>query len=180
MPIKIILAILLSLLTIGQAQATIVGFSQSNIPVKMGDIFDVSVIGSEFDFGLDGGGVNIKFDKSVVNLVDVTLDSVWDIFSSAGSIDNTKGIVSSIQFGTFSSLPSDFTIAKLRFTTVGIGDSILQVSESFDLGGFSLLGSHMDVKFSSATVSSVPLPSSIYFMLSACALIIPSLRRKTT
>jgi len=134
------------------------------------DSFQVNLLGSGFTSGTDGGGVNFTYDPAVLRVDSLELDPAnWDFFADTGLIDNSAGTVTGVEFATSSlSLPSDFVVGTVAFTAVGVGTSILSLSESFGIGGWALLGDPQDVSFvdSSVTVSAVPLPASFWLLTS--------------
>jgi hypothetical protein len=82
--------------------APTVGFDNSNISVKVGDIFSVNVIGNDFLADVDGGGFNLLFDKALLKIDSITvLTSLWEFLPQNGTIKNTDGSASEIQFNTF-------------------------------------------------------------------------------
>lgn len=159
------------------AQASTVTFDPQNSVVGLGE-FTVNIIGTEFTGGTDGGGVNVTYDAAVLQAVSVTLDPVWNIFASSGTIDNVGGSITGIDFATFNSLPSSFLIGTIRFNAVGVNATALNLSESFGIGGFALGGQAQTVTFTGGSVTVVPLPAAWSLMLGGIAPLGWLLRRK--
>lgn len=157
---------LVSLLT-APVHAATVAFATSPT-VNLGATFTLDLIGTGFAGGTDGGGVNVAFDASVLNVLSVSLDPIWDVWADTGTIDNSGGSITGIDFSTFSSMPSDFTIGSIQFQAIGAGASGLSLTESFGIGGFALSGEPQTVSFldGSISVTAVPLPAALWLMLS--------------
>jgi hypothetical protein len=170
------------LLSATSVLANTVTFNPSVSNVQLNDIFTVDIVGTDFTSGTDGGGVNVSFDPSILNVLSVSLDSVWDIWADTGTIDNTSGTVTGIDFATFSNLPSSFTIGTLQLKATGTGSSTLGLTESFGIGGFALGGSSQTVSFQDGTVnvSTVPLPASVFLLLSGLLPMLGRMRRRNT
>ncbi|HFQ13575.1 MAG TPA: VPLPA-CTERM sorting domain-containing protein [Gammaproteobacteria bacterium] len=137
--------------------------------VTTGQTFTLDLIGTEFTDIVDGGGVNLFFDSSVLVVNSITVDtSVWEWFDDPGTIDNTAGTVSEIQFASFIGATSDFAIATIEFSAIGTGISDLILTESI-LNPFASGGLPLDppVTFltGSVTVTAVPLPAAFWLLL---------------
>lgn len=113
------------------ADAATVSLSPTSLTVGNGDTFFLELVGSGFNDGdLDGGGVNISFDSTIINITSVTVDTgTWEFFSDNGSIDNVTGSVNGISFNSFQSRTGDLLFATLEFAAVGFGASTLGLSE---------------------------------------------------
>ena len=162
-----LLVIILLLLT-ARVEASVVSFSTSNTNVDLGQTFTLGLSGNGFTDILDGGGVNLSYDPSVLAVNSITVDtSVWGFFDNPGTIDNTNGDVSDLMFASFSNVTGDFAIATLEFKAVGVGTSPLSLTES-SLNPFASGGSLLAVTLQSAsvTVTAVPLPAAFWLMLS--------------
>jgi hypothetical protein len=154
----------------GTSEAATVSISPPITTVAFGATFTLDVVGSGFTNSLDGGGIDIEYDASILKLMQVNLDGFWDpTFSSAGSIDDTTGKLSGVQFGSFSNAPADFSVATLVFRALTPGISALTLSENLSLGGFARLGVSLPVTFVGGRVeiSAVPLPSALWVFVSA-------------
>ena len=155
-------------------QAATVSFLPAQQNVVIGNSFSLDIMG---DFSLaetlDGGGLNLDFSSSLLNVTNVTVNTgLFELFSDPGTIDNNLGTVSDVIFNTFSSNASgQFLIATVDFTAVGIGLGELLLSES-TLNPFSSQGMPLDVQFQNASiqVTAVPLPAALWLMLTGCAL----------
>ncbi|VAW79597.1 hypothetical protein MNBD_GAMMA15-1202 [hydrothermal vent metagenome] len=98
MRIKILggLLVILLVLTAG-VEASTVSFNPSDTSADIGQTFSINLIGTGFTDIVDGGGVNLFYDASVLAVNSVTVDTtVWDFFDAPGAIDNTSGNVSDV------------------------------------------------------------------------------------
>lgn len=165
---KTILAMFFMLLSAATAQAATVGFSMLSAPVTIGQNFSLDIVGSfPTPEALDGGGVNLSFVPSLLNVTSVAINTALFEFSPLpGTINNAAGTVSDIIFNSFANTPTgDFRIATVNFTAIGAGNSILTLTESL-LNPFALSGTPVPVTFTTASISAVPLPAAIWLMLS--------------
>ena len=144
----------------------------------MGDEITVDLVGTDFptnaaDGGpLDGGGIDVEFDPTVVNAKSVTVNTaLFEFFSAPGVIDNTAGTITGIQFVTFKAVtPDEPLFATIVFDAVEVGVSSLALSENIDLGGFVAGGQKLDVTFDqdgSINVAVIPLPAAFWLLLPA-------------
>jgi hypothetical protein len=142
----------------------------------LGDTINVDVLATDFDVVLDGGGLNIHYDPSIVQLNDVVVDTtVWDPMLSGvnGGIDNASGDITGLYFNSFENVSGDFPIATLEFTATALGDSPLLLYQ-YDSNPFASGGAVTQVIFEngSINVSPVPLPAAAWLLLSGLGLLI--------
>ena len=156
------------------AQAATVSFNPETSTAGVGSTVSLNLVGTDFNSGsLDGGGINFTFDASVVEVTSVTVDtSIWEFFSSNGTIDNVAGTVNDIQFNSFQSRTGDLLFATVDFLVIGTGFSPLGLSEflgnPFATGGQVYPG----VVFSQdASISNVPVPGAVWLFGSALGLV---------
>lgn len=166
------------------AHAALISLSPSLNSVDDGDTFILELIGTGFNDGdLDGGGVSISYDSSVINLNSVTVDTgTWEFFSTSGTIDNGTGNVDGITFNSFQSRTGDLLFATLEFTAVGSGASALGLSEfsgnPFSSGGSAYPNITLD-QSALVTVQSVPVPAAVWLFISGLGLLVTTQRRKS-
>lgn len=181
---KVIFSIILCLvLWSAGVQAATVTFNPVNSTVSPGSNFSMDIVGQDFPV-TDGGGVNLFYDPTVVNILNVTInDTVWDFgFNSLGTINNTLGSLTSLYVNAWSSTPVDFIVATIGFQAVGIGTSNLLLSEwsgnPWASGGSSINPTFVN---GSVTVQStvVPEPASILLIGTGLAGIIGIARKKS-
>lgn len=174
---KLIIGLILLLSQPGLGSAAVVGFDASVSNVLQNDIFNVEIVGTGFP-AVEGGGVSFSFDPAIVNVLSVSIDtSVWTFFSDTGTIDNVGGTVTDIVVNEFSSSPSgSFTVATLELQAVGLGSSLLDISESalnpwssMELFDGGALSPAVRPGFADGlvNVSAVPLPAAAWLFATA-------------
>lgn len=153
------------------ASAAIVTFEPGNATGDLGTGISMNLVGTEFPDNMDGGGVNITFDPTVVIATLVVVNTaLWDFepATDAGTIDNSAGTITDITFGTFQSVtPADPLFATVTFEAVGLGVSELGLSESFAQGGFVAGAVPLEVTFDNGSITVVPLPAAFWLFLPA-------------
>lgn len=142
------------------SRAATVTFTPPSSTVPVNTPFVLSLDGQGFDMGLDGGGLNLAFDHNVLNVTSVTLDPIWNYFTSPGTTNNTTGTVSDIIFVSASIPPpsGNVHIGSISFNGVGTGTSPLTLTES-TLNPFAVGGATIPVTFEKASVTVVPEPA---------------------
>jgi hypothetical protein len=155
------------------SRANTVEFSPSASFVEVGDIFSVDILGSGFSSGLDAGGLNLFFDAAIINATSVTLDPLWNFNADTGVIDNNAGTITGIEFATFADSGTDFRIGTITFAALVSGSTMLELTESFALGGFASGGTSLSVTFETGQVqvAVVPLPAAAWLLLSGMTLL---------
>ena len=166
---KKILLISLTSLAINSAQALTV--SAEDTTALLNDNFSISITGFEPNTIVDGGGLNISFDASILQVNSVTIDTtVWNFYDSVGAIDNTSGSISEVRFLTFGSPTNLFDIVSIDFTAIGSGTTVIGLSEDA-LNPFVTTGGVIpgDLSFDNGlvTISAVPIPAAAWLFGSA-------------
>lgn len=177
------------LLTMGlQAQAATVRFSPVAITVQDGGSFSLDLVGTGFSRVLDGGGVNISFDPSLVEVTAVAINTDpatgWDPdFSSGGTINNVLGSVDGLYFSSFADRSGSLLFATISLRALSPGSGSLQLVEfpgnPFATGGdvypdVSLIAGNVEV------TGAVPLPAAVWLGLPAFGLLAPWVKRKVS
>ena len=165
---KIIPALLL--LFSGYTSAATISMDTAFTTANVNDVFTINVIGTDFLSNVDGGGINISFDSSVVNILSVSIDeSVWDFGGfgiNTGSIDNINGTLDGVMVNTFANVKGNFVIATIEMQAIAVGDSLLSLSEyvlnPWASGGSLINPDFIDASVNVTTVSAVPVPAAVW------------------
>ena len=146
-------------------------------PIMVGDSFNLMLVGSGFDLTSTGtvinnitGGqkVNIAFSADQVELMGVTIDSIWTFASSnkTGTIDNANGTLTGFGFGAFPAiLADDFPIAMFNFKAVKTGPATISLDSAEIIGKVNnIAGTKIATGLGSTSVqvASVPLPGAAW------------------
>lgn len=168
----------------GQASAATIGWETAPATINVYDIFSLNITGSGFTGNVDGGGVNISYDSSILNVLSVSIDeSVWDFGGagiSGGTIDNGAGTVNGIMVNTFSNVSGSFDIATIQFQAIGSGTSAMALTE-FALNPWASGGVMINptMENSSLIVSAVPIPPALWLFGSGLLGLIGAARKKS-
>jgi hypothetical protein len=138
--------------------------------------FGVNLVGTGFTSSTDGGGLTISFDPTILQAISVSLDATWNFFTATGTIDNTLGTITGIEFATSGTPAAAFTVGTITFapkTNSVIGSSILGLSEytTGATGGFAVGGSPQTVAFDNGlvNVNAVPAPGALWLLATGMA-----------
>lgn len=178
---KIIFTI--SMLLSGHLFAATITWNSATTNVNTNDVFTVNVVGNDFLSNVNGGGVNISFDSSIVNVLSVTInETVWDFGGlgiSTGTIDNLNGTVDGIMVNTFTSVIGSFEVASIQFLAVATGNSALSLTE-YALNPWASGGNAINPDFvaGEVNVSAVPLPAAVWLFGSGLLTLAGLTRRK--
>lgn len=162
------------------AQAATVSFNPLNSAVSYGSTFTVDITGQSFPI-TQGGGVNLYYDNSIVNVLTVSIDSlVWDFVNSPGSVDNGTGSLTSLYVSAFPGVDTGtFTVASVEFQAVGTGTTSLTMTE-FSGNPWASDGSLINPTFlaGSVTATVIPEPSSMLLLGSGLAAMLGLMRSR--
>ncbi|MDO9006364.1 MAG: PEP-CTERM sorting domain-containing protein [Aquabacterium sp.] len=146
------------------AQAQTVSVSPSLTNVNIGESFTVDLLATGFPDKIFGGGYNISFDASKLQLDDISFPSNWEFLVSKGTA--AGGTVSDVFFNTFSApIAGDFLTSTLKFTAIGGGMSSITLSESVSFPFGDEFGNAVTVSYVGGSVAAVPEPGSVAMML---------------
>ena len=138
--------------------------------VRVGEAVTMSVLGANFSTPLDGGGLDIQFPSSMLQLDQVTIDPAWNFMPSTGTINNQQGTLTALSFNAFPAVAqSSFQIATLEFTATGVGTAVVSLQEN-DLFVFGSGGAPVPVSFGSETVNVLAVPEPTEALLFFCGL----------
>ena len=176
------LFIIASVLLSQQVSAATITWNVPDYSAGLNDVFTLDVIGTGFVGNVDGGGVNISYDATVLNVLSVSIDeNIWDLGAgiSTGTIDNSVGTVNGITVNAFSSVTGDFIVASIEFLAVGAGLTDTALSEyilnPWGSGGNPINPDHVP---GLVTVSAVPLPAAVWLFGAGLAALLGIARRK--
>ena len=174
--------ILFVLLWSGFANASTITFEPQSNTAALGDIFTLDIVGIGFIENVDGGGINLAFDGSVLNVLSVTIDeTVWDFGNtgiSTGVLDNTSGTIDGLMVNAFSDVTGDFTVTSIEFQAIGFGSTLLTLSE-FTLNPWASGGSVINPGYIDGSVTVVPVPVAAWLFGSGLISLIGLARRKS-
>lgn len=151
----------------GHLSAATINWDLPVTNVNIDNTFTVNVVGNNFLSSVYGGGVNISFDSSILNVLSVSInETVWDFGGSGistGTINNSAGTVDAILVNTFSPVTGDFEVASIQFRAVGTGSSALSLTE-YALNPWASGAGAINPDFVDGTVnvSSVPVPAAVW------------------
>ena len=148
--------------------------------VRVGEEVTISVFGADFTSPLDGGGLDVQFPASLLQLDQVTIDPIWNFMPSTGTIDNQQGTLTALSFNAFPPVAlASFKIATLEFTAQNAGAAVVTLQDN-DLFVFGSGGVQVPVDFSGAavSVSVVPEPSAALLLLCGLGVLCYSCARR--
>ena len=178
---KVIFSIILCLvLWSAEVQAATISFNPVNPTVSLGSTFSMDIVGEGFPV-TEGGGVNLYYNKDIVNVLTVTIDDlVWEFLNDEGTINNTTGNLNALWVASFDGRGPDFTVATIQFQAVGLGTTPLTMTE-YDLDPWASGGSEINPLFNAGSVNVtavIPEPASILLMGTGLAGMLRLARRK--
>ncbi|MEE8058752.1 MAG: cohesin domain-containing protein [Pseudomonadales bacterium] len=165
------------------SKAAVVTTSPAALVISQGSTFTIDLIGTNFNSGdLDGGGINLSFDTSILTATIVTVNTAdWEFFSTNGTIDNNAGTINGITFNSFQSRTGDLVFATVEFVAIGSGISTIDLQEHslnpFASGGTAY--ANLSLAPGSVTVSTIPVPATAWLLGSALFGLIGVKRIKT-
>jgi hypothetical protein len=163
------------------AQAQTVSVTPSITDVKVGDSFSVDIAATGFPDKIFGGGYNLAFDPSVLQLSGITIPASWEFATSTGTLDAAAGTVTDVFFNTFvAPVKGDFLTASVQFKAIGAGTSSIAVSESGSFPFGNELGNAVAVTYVNGTVNvaAVPEPTSLAMLLAGLGCVGALARRR--
>jgi hypothetical protein len=107
-----------------------VSLSESKIKSRVGSIVEVDLMMSDFAT-TEGGGVELHYDSSLVQINSVVVDgTAWSFVSRDGDINNDDGIVSNILFSSYQGVSGNAKIATIELEFIGKGKGKIKLSEA--------------------------------------------------
>lgn len=93
--------------------------------------------------------------------------SIWEFFSQTGTISNTTGQVNNIIVNSFNADVglTDFVVASITFSSIGAGNSNLNLSGS-SLNPWSSSGNVLNPGYIPANITVVPTPAAFLLFIS--------------
>ncbi|MBI5788704.1 MAG: PEP-CTERM sorting domain-containing protein [Candidatus Schekmanbacteria bacterium] len=170
------LMVALLLATAAEAAPTVT-FDPMAATIDIGAIIDVSIKGLGFDTAIDGGGLNLKFNPSVLQVNNVVFNTtVWEFDTGYDKLDNSSGNLNDLYFLSWKSASGEFPIATVNMTAVGKGKSLLELNLS-EYNPFASMGEIVPVSMDTASVNvndpnaTVPEPATISLLLAGLGLV---------
>lgn len=128
-----------------------VSLSKSVIKSRIGSTVSVDLLMTDFAM-TEGGGVEINYDPTLVQVNSVSIDgNTWSFVSRDGNINNADGTVSDILFSSYQGVSGNAKIATIELEFIGKGKGIIGLSES-DNNPFASNGEQMAVTFKSSRI----------------------------
>lgn len=149
--LKILIALLFSMLCQAAMAEPQVGFEQSLVKAQKGELLSLQLSLSDFPV-TQGGGVSLKFNPRKMRVVSVEVDQQWSFASRPGKIDNQKGVVSDILFSQLTGVSGNIPVAWVEVEIVAKGRSKVILSES-NLNPFAGEGKPINVSFNNLRVA---------------------------
>lgn len=128
-----------------------VALTSEQVNAIVGESFTLDITMSDFPTS-EGGGVNVQFDASMLNVTDVTVNAAaWDFVNKIGNIDNNAGLVSDILFSSFDGVSGDNKIVTISFNAISSGSSQITLTGSA-INPFSSAGNKVSATFIATNV----------------------------
>jgi len=191
-----LLAILCFVLPLSAAQAATVSLNPEATSLNLNDIFslDFSIDLSNPNENTTGGAIDIRWDSSIIQYNNnFTFDSgvMGDIndTSSPNIRDTAFDVIDfqspgllSIGFGNFAGINPVGLVGSIEFTVIGNGTTNVSLANSLKWAGFFTTSTGVEINpvFTNATVSTVPLPASVWLMISGLITVFGFNARKQT
>jgi len=135
-----------------KASGPTVALTSDELTVNNGETFTLDITMSDFPTS-EGGGVTVRFDSSMLNVSNVSINSdVWNFVNKVGGIDNVSGVVSDILFSSFGGVSGDNTVATITFNAIDSGSGQISL-ESSSINPFSSDGSKIAVNFVATAIT---------------------------
>lgn len=169
----------LSLLwSVPATEAATVRFEPVTSSVNLTDVFSMKIVGENFASPIEGGGLNLSFNPTILSVNSVALDTgVWEFLTSIGPINNAVGTVSDIVFNSFAGRSGNFDIGTVSFTAQGLGNSDLVLTAS-TLNPFASGGALFPVTLTNGAVTVVPIPAALWLLISGMGTLLLTLKRR--
>lgn len=107
-----------------------VALTSEQVNAVVGESFTLNITMSDFPTS-EGGGVNVQFDASMLNVTDVTINSAtWNFISKVDQIDNNAGLISDILFSSYNGVSGDNNIVSITFYAISSGNSQITMTGS--------------------------------------------------
>jgi len=162
------------------ASAGTLGFAPANTTVFPTNVFNVNVVGTGFAETIVGGGFNLSFDASVLELLSVSIAPAWEFAPSGGTINNAAGTLTDASFNSFvAPLAGNFTVATLTFRADAEGVSPLTLLPSAIFVWADTAANEVTPTYGIGSVAAIPEPTSVAMMLAGGLLMGALVRRRS-
>lgn len=169
-----------SLLLAASAQAQTVSVIQAQTNVSVGDTFKVELQATGFPNKIFGGGYNLSFDPTKLQLDAIDIPAAtWEFARSNGTLNAAAGTVTDIYFNTFAApIAGDFLTAAVSFKAIAAGTSAITVSESISFPFGDEFAAAVPVTYVGGLVTAVPEPGALGLVLAGIACVAWTARRR--
>ena len=187
-----ILSTLLGMLlvaSLSHAQAATITVNPFSPTVNTGDVFNISIVGTDFTAGSGGtigGGFSMAWDPGILTLQSFALTFSGDqLFGQPGVVDLAAGTWTNADVTSFNGTTlANFEIATVTFLATNLGVSPTDVSIGFFSGGTPRLWADSDglidvnPTFIGGSVTVVPVPAAVWLFGSGLLGLVGMAKRK--
>ena len=122
-------SLVISIAALGVHAAPGINIVADQAEYQVGDTVSVAISLSDSP-DIHGGGLNVQYNPSVLQVQSVTIDNAWAFSNRQGVINNASGNVTDILFANFNGIGGDVGVATIEMNVIGSGDSAFSISES--------------------------------------------------
>lgn len=170
--------LILSIFSCSAVHANVVSIAPNGQVFAPGDIFSLTISGTDFTTPLDAGGIDLSFAQNIIQVAplnelpngvtqQVMLDPLWDVLPQPprDPVIGNNSINDIFFFTSTANAIGDFDIATIWFKAISAGTSPIGLVES-QLNPFAGGGGALAVTLNGTDVQVqvVPIPAAIWLM----------------